>query len=88
VQADVPSFTEVVNDTVRKPDAVEFMVKAWGEVDENVMRRPWGIDKEPYDDAEPTHEDIFMDHADEDWMDEDQHLLNIFIAFLHADRDE
>jgi hypothetical protein len=28
-------FTEVVNDTLRTPDAVEFMVKAWDDADKN-----------------------------------------------------
>jgi hypothetical protein len=45
-------FTEVVNDTVRKPDAVEFMVAAWEEVDENVMRKEWGIYEGPCDDGD------------------------------------
>jgi hypothetical protein len=81
-------FTEDVQDTVRKPDAAEFMVRAWEQVDENVMRKAWGIYEEPYDDAEPTQEDIFMDDADEDRIDEDQRLLNDVIALFDADTDE
>jgi hypothetical protein len=58
-------FTEVVNGTVRKPDAVEFMVRAWEEVNENVIRKVWGIYEEPADDTGPTNDDLFMDDPDE-----------------------
>jgi hypothetical protein len=47
-------FIEVVSDTVRKPDAVEFMCRAWNEVNENVIRMAWGIYEEPDDFSELT----------------------------------
>jgi hypothetical protein len=71
-----------------KGRTVEFMVSAWEDVDENVMRKVWGIYEEPYDDAEPTHKDIFMDDADEDRIDEEERLLNEVVALLDADTDE
>jgi hypothetical protein len=57
--------TETVNDTVRKLDAVEFMIKAWDEVDENVMRKALDIYEEPDDGTEAANKDIVMDGADE-----------------------
>jgi hypothetical protein len=71
-----------------KGRTVEFMVRAWEDVDENVMRNVLGIYEEPYDDAEPTHTDIFMDDADEDRIDEEERLLNEVVALLDADTDE
>jgi hypothetical protein len=42
-------FVEIEGSTVRKPNAVEFMCRAWAEVHENVIRKAWGIYEEPDD---------------------------------------
>jgi hypothetical protein len=56
-------FIEIVNGTLRKPTAVEFMCKAWAKVQENVIRKAWGIYEEPYDSSELTDEEIFEDET-------------------------
>jgi hypothetical protein len=61
-------FIEVVSDTVRKPDAVEFMRRAWNEVNEvneNVIRRAWGIYEEPDDFSELTDAELLEEDPDE-----------------------
>jgi hypothetical protein len=58
-------FIEVVSDTVRRPDAVEFMCRAWSEVIEYVMRRAWGIYEEPDDVSELTDAELFEEDTDE-----------------------
>jgi hypothetical protein len=56
-------FVEVVSGAVRKPNAVEFMCRAWADVQENVIRKPWGMYEEADDSSELTDKEIFEDET-------------------------
>jgi hypothetical protein len=58
-------FIAVVNDRVRKPEAVEFMCRAWDEMNEKLVRKAAGIHEEPDDSPEPTDAELLKRETEE-----------------------